>query len=154
MKKVLFVLLFLVGAFSLSAQSMGDSFYTDTITFAGKQNYRILQNTLRNTFEPKYKLYKTENMWTFLELNTCNGEVYKVQWSTQSGNSQRFWKFIGGPDNMGDTKYSDYYPGRFELYSTDNMYNFILLDSYSGRTWQVQWGMNSNENIIIPIEKY
>ena len=33
------------------------------------------------------------------------------------------------------------FAGRFELYKTQNMYNFILLDTSSGATWQVQWSM-------------
>lgn len=84
-------------------------------------------------------------------MNTCNGAVYKVQWTLDSGKHERFAKFIGRADNMGDVKYSDYYAGRFELYETDNNYNDLLLDTYSGNTWQVQWGMKASENFVIPI---
>lgn len=42
------------------------------------------------------------------------------------------------------------YAGRFELYKTQNMYNFILLDTETGSTWQVQWG-NADERQVIRI---
>jgi hypothetical protein len=33
----------------------------------------------------------------------------------------------------------------------DNIFNFILLDTYDGRTWQVQWGLNDSDRIVVPI---
>ena len=41
-----------------------------------------------------------------------------------------------------------YGSGTFELYPTQNMYQFILLDKSSGRTWHVQWGMSEEERWI------
>jgi len=35
--------------------------------------------------------------------------------------------------------------GRFFLYPTQNMYNFILLDQIDGRTWQVQWNIDKDK---------
>ena len=35
--------------------------------------------------------------------------------------------------------------GRFFLYPTQNMYNFILLDQVDGRTWQVQWSIDKDK---------
>lgn len=154
MKKFLSSFFVLFVAIAVHGQTLGDRYYSDTISVAGKENYRILQNTKQNTSAPKYKLYRTQNMWTFLELNTCNGEIYKVQWTLDSDKHERFAKFIGGADNMGNVKFSDYYPGRFELYETDNIYNYLLLDTYSGKTWQVQWGVNSSDNFVIPIDLF
>ncbi|MEI6662551.1 MAG: hypothetical protein WCL01_10525 [Comamonadaceae bacterium] len=36
-------------------------------------------------------------------------------------------------------------PGRFTLYPTRNMYNFILLDQDVGRTWQIQWSTDKEQ---------
>lgn len=44
------------------------------------------------------------------------------------------------------------YAGRFELYPTQNMYNFILLDTETGRTWQAQWSTNYSNRGILEIE--
>ena len=41
---------------------------------------------------------------------------------------------------------------RFTLYPTQNMYNFILLDQLSGKTWQVQWSQKAENRGVIPIE--
>tara|TARA_B110000902_G_scaffold202997_1_gene230645 strand:- start:316 stop:900 length:585 start_codon:yes stop_codon:yes gene_type:complete len=35
--------------------------------------------------------------------------------------------------------------GRFFLYPTTNIYNFILLDQIDGRTWQVQWNIDKDK---------
>ncbi len=152
MKKIIVAIFVLFEAIVLNGQTLGNRFYFDSLTVAGKANYEILKNTQSNTSEQKYKLYKTQNIWTFLELNTCNGEVYKVQWTIDRNKHDRFVKFIGSANNMGNVLFRDYYPGRFELYDTDNIYNFILLDTYSGKTWQVQWGIKDSESFVIPID--
>jgi hypothetical protein len=41
---------------------------------------------------------------------------------------------------------------RFTLYSTKNMYTFILLDQIDGKTWQVQWSTDAKNRFVIPIE--
>lgn len=33
---------------------------------------------------------------------------------------------------------------RFSLYETQNMWNFILLDSYTGRLWQLQYTVDKD----------
>lgn len=43
------------------------------------------------------------------------------------------------------------FAGRFELYKTQNMYNFILLDTFDGRTWQVQWSTEAENRMILSI---
>lgn len=87
------------------------------------------------TDDDNYKLYETTNIWTFLKLDTRTGKIWQVQYSTK-GPEYRFESVLNGEDlTNGNTK-----PGKFELYKTQNMYNFILLDKVSGKTWQVQWG--------------
>ena len=41
---------------------------------------------------------------------------------------------------------------RFTLYSTQNMYTFILFDQFDGKTWQVQWSTDANNRVVIAIE--
>lgn len=43
--------------------------------------------------------------------------------------------------------------GRFFLYPTSNMYNFILLDQIDGRTWQVQWSTEEKNRMVLGIYK-
>lgn len=42
--------------------------------------------------------------------------------------------------------------GRFILYPTQNIYNFILLDQLDGKARQVQWSTEAEKRLITPIE--
>jgi len=42
--------------------------------------------------------------------------------------------------------------GRFTLYPTQNIYNFILLDQIDGKMWQTQWSTTLENRGIIPIK--
>lgn len=81
-----------------------------------------------------YKLYLTDNIWTFLELETYSGRIWQVQYSTK-GPDYRFRTLLNSVSLVWDDE--ECFAGRFELYKTQNMYNFILLDTFDGRTWQV-----------------
>ena len=35
--------------------------------------------------------------------------------------------------------------GQYELYPTNNMYNFIMVDVINGETWQVQWNFDKEK---------
>jgi len=93
-----------------------------------------------------FKLYPTSNMWTFIKLDTRNGKMWQVQYSIK-GDDYRFET----PLNTTSLSDSDSTVGRFELYSTQNMYNFILLDGVDGKTWQVQWSTETENQAIIAI---
>ncbi|MCQ2053435.1 MAG: hypothetical protein MJZ03_05855 [archaeon] len=41
--------------------------------------------------------------------------------------------------------------GRFTLYATNNIYTFIMLDQVSGKLWQVQWGNNIDNFMMVEI---
>ena len=41
--------------------------------------------------------------------------------------------------------------GRFKLHPTDNIYNFLLLDTHTGSVWQAQWSQNPDNRGVIPI---
>ncbi len=43
--------------------------------------------------------------------------------------------------------------GRFTLYPTENMYNFLLLDQISGIVVQVQWSMETKNRGIVSVIK-
>lgn len=105
-------------------------------------------NLLNNqTFETvKYRLFPTQNMWTFIKLNTRNGEMWQVQYDVNENNRGEVnLNFIPLVTKNEETN------GRFTLYSTQNIYTFILLDQVDGRTWQVQWSTKTKERLIIPI---
>ena len=43
--------------------------------------------------------------------------------------------------------------GRFNLYATENMYNFLLLDQIDGDVYQVQWSMDAKNRAVFPIKQ-
>ena len=91
----------------------------------------------------RYKLYKTENMYNLLQLDTKTGKITQVQWSLEYNNEGTM--VINGIDLSYGFGYGS---GSFELYPTNNMYQFILLDKTDGRMWHVQWGLESGKRWI------
>ena len=90
----------------------------------------------------RYKLYKTENIYNLLKLDTATGKIEQLQWSLDDEKEGTM------TINSEDLSLLDKQPGVFELYPTNNMYQFILLDKVIGRTWHVQWGFGSGKRWI------
>jgi hypothetical protein len=94
-----------------------------------------------------YRLFPTQNMWTFIKLNTRNGRMWQVQYDVKESNrfetNLNFVALVTKEEENND---------RFTLYPTQNIYTFILLDQLDGRTWQVQWSLESEKRFVIPIE--
>ena len=96
-----------------------------------------------------HELYKTDNIWTFLELDTRYGFIWQLNFSVNNGASGSK-RIVNANDLRGFSR--EIVPGRFKLYKTENMYNFILLDQISGKMWQAQWAMDEENRGIIPFE--
>lgn len=129
MKTTLFSLLFFAMAISASAQNQPSS---------GTNAFPCI--------DAAYRLYSTNNMWTYIKLNTRNGQMWQVQWDTGKNRfeSPLSLKALAAPDQEKNN--------RFVLSPTTNIYNFILLDQIDGRVWQVQWSSKPEERAILAIE--
>ena len=79
--------------------------------------------------DARFRLFKTTNTWNFLELDTQTGKVWQVQFSV--GEKEERMKIEVRPE----VSSTGSKPGRFTLYPTKNIYNFILLDQENGKTW-------------------
>lgn len=96
--------------------------------------------------QPAYQLFSTQNMWTFIKLDTRNGKMWQVQYDV-SGNNRGETILNSIPlVNIDNEK-----KGRYTLYPTQNMYNFILLDQIDGFTYQVQWSTKEENRFVIII---
>ena len=93
-----------------------------------------------------YQLFPTKNMWTFLKLNTKNGQIWQVQYDVEGDN--RFETSLNMFSLVDDDKEIN---GRFTLYETQNSWTFILLDQIDGKMWQVQWSLDAETRGIIGI---
>jgi hypothetical protein len=133
MKRILFVLF----AFCMFASCNKEQKQTNTP-----------QVTTENV---RYKLFPTENIWNFLKLDTRNGRVWQVQWTMDENSFEGEAELNNRPLVSSDQEKN----GRFTLYPTRNVYNFLLVDQISGKIWQVQWSTDSSNRFIVPLgEKY
>uniref|UniRef100_UPI00405766D0 hypothetical protein n=1 Tax=Alistipes sp. TaxID=1872444 RepID=UPI00405766D0 len=107
----------------------------------------VAPSTRPSSDEDIFRLYPTKNIWTFLKLNTATGEIWQVHFAVQDGGRDEL--LLNGLPLVEDGEFCS---GRFELYSTENIYNFILLDQQTGRTWQTQWSYDEESRGIIPIK--
>jgi len=95
-----------------------------------------------------YRLFRTNNIWTFIELDTITGKMWQIQFDVQGGNRG---SVVLNPNDLASRKKK--ISGRFTLYPTSNMYNFILLDQIDGSTWQVQWSVDTENRLVLPIRE-
>ena len=93
-----------------------------------------------------YRLFSTRNMYTFIKLDTRNGQMWQVQWDTKSNQLETSLSLVYLVSEEDEKN------GRFFLHPTTNMYNFILIDQIDGRVWQVQWSNNAKERMVVPIK--
>jgi hypothetical protein len=95
--------------------------------------------------EGRYRMVPTDNLWTFLLLDSSNGRIWQVQYTVKDESPAGRW--VISTDPLVDV--SQEQVGRYALYRTSNMYNFILLDQVTGRAWQVQWSMDAEKRGIV-----
>ena len=65
-----------------------------------------------------YRLFSTGNMWTFIKLNTRNGQLWQVQWDK---GGKKFEVPLSLTPRVSIEEEQD---GRFFLYPTNNIYYF------------------------------
>jgi len=121
---------------------------TTMTTLAQSQGKKNETAPIKSQFveNPVYQLFSTQNMWTFLKLDTRNGKIWQIQYDVSSS-------------NRGETRLNSLalvsidkeVKGRFTLYPTQNIYNFLLLDQIDGYVYQVQWSLDEENRGIIPI---
>lgn len=142
MKIKLFVICLLIATLDVAGQSVvsekehGASTDCNVEKLLEEIYSRLYAEEIRN----RYKIYVTENIYNVLRLDTKTGQIDQVQWSLE------FEKEGSVTINSSNLALSD--KSLFELYPTQNMYQFILLDKSDGRTWHVQWGIEENKRWI------
>ena len=144
MKKILVILALVASAAMVMAQDENTATSIQkTDSILENINAWLEQIELDLSLKQRFRLYPTENMYTFLRLDTKTGKIDKVQWNLDT--NKEFITSI----NSSDLSYGEGYGSNsFELCPTQNMYQFLLIDKTDGRTWHVQWGMNASERWI------
>ena len=148
MKKVLLAMMLLLPgigyAQTKTLQAQLDSISATVDSILQEMASTSVKNMISNT----YKLYPTENIYTFLRLNTSNGKIDQVQWNLDK--DKEFITILNDVDLTYGISIGNH-NGRFELYPTQNMYQFLLLDKTFGSLWHVQWGLDSKKRWIVQI---
>lgn len=114
-------------------------------------NTLVLANEKYTESSVRYQLFPTQNMWTFLKLDTMTGKIWQVQYSTK-GSDYRFETVLNHHAII-KLLHQKKIIGRYTLYPTQNTYNFILLDQIDGYTYQVQWNGDKEDRMVLPISK-
>jgi len=131
MKRIIFLLALTLSTMTAFSQTATDSTIVETVGDA-----------------PTYKLYKTQNMWIFIKLNTQTGRMKLVQYSVNDDTDRGEFDLNMVNLAVGKEKIN----GRFTLTPTENMWNFLLLDQIDGDVWQVQWSIEPRNRGVIKIE--
>ncbi len=95
---------------------------------------------------PVFKMIPTDNIHILLKWNTRTGEVWMTQYALSD--TEALEHRI--PSNL-NIKSESSWNGRFELYPTKNMFNFIMVDTYYGNAYQVQWSFKNENCFVAPI---
>ena len=124
------IMLFSIVSFAQSQTKQGNTI----------QQKQVLENTI-------YQLFPTKNYWTFIKLDTRNGKMWQVHYTINEDGEQGelVLNSLSLVIKEKETK------GRFTLYPTENMYNFLLLDQIDGDVYQVQWSLDEKNRFVIPI---
>jgi hypothetical protein len=141
MKRLSFLIIGIL--ISILAYSQNKPIKTDRDSVITYIHKNVASLALHNETFGRYKIYQTDNIYILLKLDTATGKISMIQWNLDS--SKEFEATLNSEDLsygfMNDT-------GRFELYPTKNMYQFILIDTLMGFTWHVQWGTKEGEQWI------
>lgn len=134
MKKiVLLTILMVIGCMTSKAQVYNGPTDSDLRTYSISQDTKV-----------PFRLFPTRNNWNFMKLDTRTGQIWMVQYSVESSKSTFTWTLDDTPIEQPTSENV----GRFTLYPTSNRFNYILLDQFDGRTWQVQYSLDKTENNI------
>lgn len=95
---------------------------------------------------PRYKMIETQNVHILLKWDTRTGRTWMVQYSLSD--TPALENLIPNSNFLSEDKS---WNGRFELYPTQNMFNFIMIDTYNGNTYQVQWNVDEEYCLAAPI---
>jgi hypothetical protein len=100
---------------------------------------------------PRYRAFKTQNMWNLLILDSRTGRLWQAQYSVSDPPKRATW-----PISLRSLASENGANGRFSLTMTDNMWNFILLDTDTGAAYQCQFSVESEAQrgcVPIPMDK-
>lgn len=95
-----------------------------------------------------YRLFPTKNVWTFIKLDTRNGKMWQVHFSINDKDARG--ELVLNSISLVSTDKEVI--GRFTLYPTENIFNFLLLDQIDGDVYMAQWAVEAQNRGVVPIK--
>ena len=149
MKKVFLVstaLLAITIGVSAQNNNVTDSLFKSLqgdIAFFNQLEDQRAANLIKATGKARYKMFQTQNNNILLKLDTKRGRIWMVQYRMKDQQAMELTI-----DYFSAVSESDGWNGRFEMYPTNNMYNFIMIDTETGQVYQVQWSFDKNKRFV------
>ena len=88
-------------------------------------------------------MFSTQNVNILLKLDTKRGRIWMVQYRMKDQAAMEITI-----DNFAAVSEKDGWNGRFEMYPTNNMYNFLMIDTETGQVYQVQWSTEYSKRFV------
>jgi hypothetical protein len=138
MKKLILLLLF------IPLVSFGQDTIPATKILTQKEVKMNKMLELKKDYNTKdrYVVYPTKNIYTSLLLDTQTGKIWQIQIGI-GDNSDRMRSVLSDITYSWDGKI-----GQYKLYATENMYNFIMVNTELGYTYQVQWNIDKDFRFV------
>ena len=138
-----------IASFAMTAHAQ-NKYDTDSLYKAFLRDFGVAEqpsdasNTMvQATRVPRYKMYPTQNINILLKFDTKRGRIWMVQYrmKDQDALEVTIANFAAVNESAG-------WNGRFEMYPTNNMYNFLMIDTETGQVYQVQWSTEYNRRFV------
>ena len=162
MKKLVLLLLF-ISLFSFSQEDIErykvyetTNTYTSILLDTSTGQLWHLQIGVGDGDQMKYVLSdekRAHKIEYFNELVDIRMKLWQEDYNSKpdsivSAEEKIFWKPLSVEELNKNGMLEIAQNGRFKLYPTGNMYNFIMVDVIDGRTWQVQWNIDEEKRIV------
>lgn len=152
MKKLSFIVFFLIGSLYIYGQSSDSlkvavkpltEIQRDSLLISIEKNFSdIAHDAFRKNKVGRYKVYRTSNIYNSLKLDTATGRATALQIGINDDKARGEYLICG---KIEDFLFTEEIIGRYALYPTGNNYNFILIDTILGSAYQVQWSTKSEQ---------
>ena len=109
----------------------------------GSQNSESPESIVNLIRKARYKMLPTQNNNILLKLDTKRGRIWMVQYRMRDQSAMEI-----AIDNFSAVSESSGWNGRFDMYPTNNMYNFMMIDTETGQVYQVQWSFDENKRFV------
>lgn len=86
----------------------------------------------------RYKLYKTQNIWTYILVDQIYGKLWQCQFSVQGAEYIGSWRINAFELSSTETV-------KFSIQPLTSMFQFYLINDENGEMWKFQWSTKGED---------